>query len=358
VLRELTNRGLRVVPQVGTAGYRIDLGVLDDVVPGRFLCAIECDGVAYHESETARDRDRLRQQVLEARGWVIYRVWSTDWFKDRQGQIDRLLKLIDDARTRARVAGEPDARAPEVTSYGAAEADENPYERPLGAPYKFTPGEGRYAGADFLEAPLSQLVRAVVSVVETESPIHEIDLFGRVAAMWDSRVGSRIQARLREASRLTERDKLIRRRGPFYWGTADTCAVRSRAGTRIPADRIAPEEYREAVLAVLASGHGFSRSQLTNEVRAMLGFSRTGAALDEAIGTAIDGLRVEGRLGEASMPGRAVKALCRESAFEGFTLRVNLSNWNPRIRDELPALTGPGAGGRVPRLAARRYRGG
>ncbi len=73
----------------------------DPDFPGRFLCGIECDGVAYHGSQTARDRDRLRQQVLEARGWTIYRVWSTDWFKDRSGQIERLLKLIADSKSRA-----------------------------------------------------------------------------------------------------------------------------------------------------------------------------------------------------------------------------------------------------------------
>jgi very-short-patch-repair endonuclease len=98
VLRELTAHGLTVVPQVGAAGYRIDLGVLDDAEPGRFLCGIECDGVAYHASETARDRDRLRQQVLEARGWTIHRVWSTDWFKDRPGQVERLLRLVAETR--------------------------------------------------------------------------------------------------------------------------------------------------------------------------------------------------------------------------------------------------------------------
>jgi very-short-patch-repair endonuclease/signal recognition particle subunit SEC65 len=102
VLNELSHRGFTVMPQVGMTGYRIDLGVLDDAVPGRFLCGIECDGVAYHGSETARDRDRLRQQVLEARGWTIHRVWSTDWFKDRKGQIERLVGLIERDRALAR----------------------------------------------------------------------------------------------------------------------------------------------------------------------------------------------------------------------------------------------------------------
>ena len=86
VMTELSRRGVNVVPQVGVAGYRIDIGVLDDELSGRFVCGIECDGVAYHSSETARDRDRLRQQVLEGRGWSLLRLWSTDWFKDRGGQ--------------------------------------------------------------------------------------------------------------------------------------------------------------------------------------------------------------------------------------------------------------------------------
>ncbi|MDP9350425.1 MAG: hypothetical protein M3P51_02625, partial [Chloroflexota bacterium] len=92
------------------------------------------------------------------------------------------------------------------------------------------------------------------------------------------------------------------RRGDFYWASAvqGRCPVRSRAGTRIPADRIAPEEYREAILAVLAQGHAFAREQLVGEVRSVLGYSRTGSQLEQAIGAEISSLLREGRLGEAS----------------------------------------------------------
>lgn len=317
VLAELTRHGVKVVPRVGVAGYRVDLGVLDDEVPGRFLCGIECDGAAYHSSETARDRDRLRQQVLEARGWTIHRVWSTDWFKDRAGQVERLLRLIETSRASARERAAAEREAREQAATRAVREAEQParetpaapladreaaYTRPAALPYTFAPGEGKYSGRDLLAAPLGQLADAVVGVVTTEAPVHEAELSSRVAGQWGVRIGSRIQARIREAAAAAERDGLVERRSEFYWtpSAGEACPVRSRAGTGIPADRIAPEEYRAAVLAVLSRGHAFARTQLINEVRTMLGYSRTGAVLDEMIGGAVDTLLQEGKLGEAS----------------------------------------------------------
>jgi very-short-patch-repair endonuclease len=309
VMTALVTRGLEVVPQVGVAGYRIDLGVVDADAPGRFVCGIECDGVAYHSSETARDRDRLRHQVLEARGWTLLRVWSTDWFKDRAGQIDRLVRLVDDARQRARAesaraaASIPEPAASQITAPAFAVAASVPpdeYARPVAAPYVFADGEGRYAGRELLGEPTAAIASAVASVVEVESPVHVDDVIARVAGMWDTRAGTRIHARIVEACKLAERQHLVERRGDFLQHPGRDVAVRSRAGTRIPADRIAPEEYRAALMQVLAGGHGFARPALVTEVRSVLGFARTGAALDEAIGSALDAMLAEGVLGEGS----------------------------------------------------------
>ncbi len=98
---------------------------------------------------------------------------------------------------------------------------------------------------------------------------------------------------------MAERQRLIRCRGEFYWRPDERLTVRSRA-IRIGADRIAPEKFREAVLLVLSVGHGLPRGQHISETRAVLGFSRTGAALDTALGAAVDGLLAEGRAGEGS----------------------------------------------------------
>jgi hypothetical protein len=126
------------------------------------------------------------------------------------------------------------------------------------------------------------------------------DLAARVAGMWRSRVGRRIMARITEMCQAAERDGLLIYRDGFVWQSDGLCVVRSRAGTRIPAERIAPEEYYEAVLMVLRSGHGFARNELINEVRAIFGFNRTGAQLEASISSAIAHLLARGIVGEGS----------------------------------------------------------
>ncbi len=80
--------------QVGCSGYRIDLAIASNNRPGEFLLGIECDGASYHSSPTARDRDRLRQQVLERLGWSIHRIWSTEWFRNKPDQVRLLIDKI------------------------------------------------------------------------------------------------------------------------------------------------------------------------------------------------------------------------------------------------------------------------
>jgi hypothetical protein len=67
-------------------------------MPGRYLLGVECDGATYHSSLSARDRDRLRQAVLEDQGWAVYRIWSTDWFQRPQDQLRRVGEAIETAR--------------------------------------------------------------------------------------------------------------------------------------------------------------------------------------------------------------------------------------------------------------------
>lgn len=109
VAAQVEAMGCEAVPQVGTAGYRIDIGVRHPDWPYGYILGVECDGASYHSSKSSRDRDRLRQEVLEGLGWHFHRIWSTDWFNDPRTQIARLRDAIDAALERARSQGAPTA---------------------------------------------------------------------------------------------------------------------------------------------------------------------------------------------------------------------------------------------------------
>jgi len=94
VYNEIIRLGYNAQKQVGSSGYKIDIAVTKPNNHKHYVLGIECDGAAYHSTRTARDRDRLRQDILESRGWKIYRVWSTDWFRNRQLEIEKLEKEI------------------------------------------------------------------------------------------------------------------------------------------------------------------------------------------------------------------------------------------------------------------------
>lgn len=93
----LSRRGLKLTPQYGSSGYWIDFAVQHPTQPGRYVLAIECDGATYHSSESARDRDRLRQEHLERVGWRFHRIWSSEWFYDKEKVVEKVLAAYEKA---------------------------------------------------------------------------------------------------------------------------------------------------------------------------------------------------------------------------------------------------------------------
>lgn len=127
----LRSRGYEVVAQVGIAGYFIDLAVKHPERPDAFILGIECDGATYHSSRSARDRDRLREMILRDLGWQIVRIWSTDWFKDPAGQVDRVAARIRQIINEEKAAGDLHATDSTPAESEADYASETPGQRAL-----------------------------------------------------------------------------------------------------------------------------------------------------------------------------------------------------------------------------------
>jgi hypothetical protein len=126
VATALGRKGWQVHPQIGASSFCVDLGVVHPDSPGRYLAGVECDGATYHSSATARDRDKLREQVLRGLGWEIVRIWSTDWWVNPGGTLERvhaaLTELLEkDREQRAKEAeAQPAEAVPEPDDAAAA----------------------------------------------------------------------------------------------------------------------------------------------------------------------------------------------------------------------------------------------
>lgn len=127
VMNQIKSMGYEPVPQVGVAGYFIDIGVRHPDWPHGYVLAVECDGASYHSSRSARDRDRLRQEVLEGLGWQFHRIWSTDWFSNPAREADRLREVLSIRmeELRAREAEFQHAKAEDESSTGETNVDES-----------------------------------------------------------------------------------------------------------------------------------------------------------------------------------------------------------------------------------------
>lgn len=126
VISAIESLGYKAISQVGVSNYYLDIGVKHPDYPLGYLCGIECDGATYHSSRNARDRDRLRQEVLERLGWDLYRIWSTDWFRDAFGQTEKL-KVYLDKLLRDKIASMPpveDWIEPDIDALPSDNADD------------------------------------------------------------------------------------------------------------------------------------------------------------------------------------------------------------------------------------------
>ena len=304
IARVIASLGYPCDAQVGSAGFRIDLGVRHPERPGQYILAVECDGATYHGALWARERDRLRQDVLEGMGWRFLRIWSTDWFHRRAHEIDRLRAALDAARaaetTPVRGANEggrvveeeiPEPAEPEVVEVSAPALTAEPYRR----------AELRVA-SDLPphEAPTGQLADLVCRIVAVEGPVHREEVGRRVTAAFGlSRAGRRIQEATDRAVGLAVRDGRLLALEAFVMTVEQRAApqVRDRSAESTPTTRaeyLPPIEIRAAAERILAESGRMDHDALVVATARLLGFARTGQEVRTVIGSAISDLVRQG----------------------------------------------------------------
>ena len=303
VLSALQEAGYQAEPQVGSAGFFIDLAVVDPERHGRYLLGIECDGATYHSARSARDRDRLRQEVLERLGWRIHRIWSTDWFRAPERELRRLVGAIEEAKI---YAGNGASLRPDDSGAATGVTRDpgvilNALEAAALPPYQVAELQ-EYVPSELHHVPTRRLAGLVASVVEVESPVHVKEVSRRIAeAASVSRVGSRIRGAIDSACTAAARKGNVRRSGEFLW-RADMrkAPLRDRSGLPDVSKKIeliAPEEIAAAIRKVISDSFGMDRSEVSSAVLSLLlGFRRTTKSAQQQVTNVLDDMVRRGEL--------------------------------------------------------------
>ncbi len=295
----LESAGHTVRRQVGASSFRIDLAIVDPRQPGRYLLGIECDGATYHSSKTARDRDRLRQEILEGLGWTIHRVWSTDWIRNPQRALAKLTDRIE-ALLAQPVAKRPVLRelSPPQPTETVIQADSPtlssgksmgrpgtetfviPTDRPpLLPPYRMARLTTRTG--ELTATPIALVAEVVIECVTIEGPIHRELLGRRIAGVWGhGRQGNRIVSHLDAAVALAVLHGNIRQFDAFLWPTTSLGLV--ARGPAIEGEPramgvIAGEELVLGMVAVLGQALSLPADELITQTTRAFGFQRVGA---------------------------------------------------------------------------------
>ena len=315
VAAALTRAGWEVTREVGVDGGMIDVAVRDPQRPGRYLLGVVCDGEAYGGARTARDRDRLRGQVLGSLGWRLYHAWCIDWLRRPDHERQRLVAATEEAARAANLADEAEPVMPD------APADPGPpvereaaiYDAPRQAPippYRVAEPHVRLDHRELQDVSVNVVAGWIAEVVAVEGPVHLAEVARRIAAAGGvKRPGPRFRAALDDAVGFAGRQG-IERRGEFLWATGMAAPpLRDRSGLP-PASKklewVSPEELDGAIVRAVADALGLLPAHAATQGLKLLGFARPGDPARARAEAAVEGLIVAGRLarrGELVVPG-------------------------------------------------------
>jgi very-short-patch-repair endonuclease len=308
VAAALISRGYDVHPQVGLAGFFIDLAIGDRERPGRYVLGIECDGASYHSSRSARDRDRLRQAVLEDHGWIIHRIWSTDWFYRPKEQIEKTIAAIEAAKEELAsrdTKGTKNQRAVPVEVVTVERSDVIEVGLDYVEPSLATPYEEASLSVPThieLHEVNSKLMGDIVArVVQVEGPIHGDEITARIRTLWGlQRAGSRIRPAVERGIRSALSLNAIVRHGEFCSLPGVAPKVRDRANVLSPSLRkpemLPPSEIKSAAVSFVDLNLGATEEEVITGISRLFGFKATSAQLRDVLLVAILEAVEEGNL--------------------------------------------------------------
>lgn len=300
---------------IGKSEYRIDVGVIDPQRPDRYMLGILLDGKSYGHAKTVHDREIEQISVLEGLGWKLYRIWSMDWWDDKQKEIEKLLAYLEDSKKKSTglIPSQPivEKKATEAveteqavvaSAYKEPESIIKPHTNAY--PYVLANLLFHNISADDFLKDRGEIYHKFVSVIATEGPISESLLIHRVLQSYGiARAGSRIQAWSRAILKTITCQVTEQGNQTFYWRSDQKPAMyigyrvstgdgeAKRAAIDVP-----KEEVANAACEVLEEQIGLPKEDLIKETAKKIGYQRNGPMVVEVMKSGIDYAHITGRI--------------------------------------------------------------
>ena len=274
----LTAMGFKTEEKVGSSSFKIDLAVQNEKT-GDFVLAIECDGDGYKEFSNTRDRDRLRKEVLERMGWKHYRLWSTDWFRNKSLEKERLLEAVNNALINKEQPKEQDEQPLQEISFE---------QEVSGTHFEFP----KYQMVDVydLSKKCKDVARMIKEIVSVEAPISEEWLLKRICFKFGrEKVTSVVEKEFHALTYTLMRMGVERKNGFLYLAGEPITTL------RVPNENDTPREPKYIDLKELANGIKdmlklnvtAQKAGLFRLIASQLGYSRVGEALQTRLESAL-----------------------------------------------------------------------
>ena len=301
IAREICDRlreaGYETSQHVGHSNFRIDIGVINPANPEKYLLGILLDGEIYGASKTVRDREYAQIGVLSGLGWQMTRVWTMDWWDNREKETTRLLELLKKLENGESIVSE-EVR-PVAEDSGTLEdnvRDESAFS-PV-QPYCAASVKNRAVSAENLPRHFDKLCNTVSEIMRVEAPVSRSLLNKRVLASYSiTRFTAKTQELLSEAYRRLELVETVQDGETILWNRGQNPSaytlirVSGEGECKRDAKDIPRCEAVNAVAYVLRQQISLNEPDAVKQAAKLMGYPRMGANVSAAFQTAFDQLK-------------------------------------------------------------------
>lgn len=302
---ELVTKGYKIDTAVGRSNFKVDLAVINPKKPDQYLLGILCDGKNYFDTKTTRDREIVQPSVLSMLHWNIMRVWSVDWFQNKDMVISRIIEKIEELiKSSDKVPAQEPIQENTFKSFSIANEPIVELKNENEKEYEFAQisAIGYNSDIDVVISSPSTVKKQLKDIIAIEQPITNTLLYKRIAQIWNlSRVTGRLQTMIDSQLKDNYLDPLSDQQ-KIYWINENIS--KNYHTYRINSKRdvldIPIVEVMNAALYIVNQQISMPAEDLKRLTSQVLGFARKGTNVDLATSKAVNLLLEKGTLQETN----------------------------------------------------------